>query len=58
MIIYIGVYVIVQIKPNQIVNEDGDIVDKDDEDKPDDAYDIVNGKKVRKFNFVSSDVYE
>ncbi|CAD8178366.1 unnamed protein product [Paramecium pentaurelia] len=47
-----------ECKATQMVNEEGEIVDIDEPIKPDDAYDIVDGKKVRKFNFVTSEIFE
>ncbi|CAD8076397.1 unnamed protein product [Paramecium primaurelia] len=47
-----------ECKATQMVNEEGEIVDIDEPIKPDDAYDIIDGKKVRKFNFVTSEVFE
>lgn len=41
-----------------MVNEEGEIVDINEPIKPDDAYDIIDGKRVRKFNFVTSDIFD
>ncbi|CAK91280.1 unnamed protein product (macronuclear) [Paramecium tetraurelia] len=47
-----------ECKATQMVDEDGEIVDIDEPIKPDEAYDIIDGKRVRKFNFVTSEVFE
>ncbi|CAD8105406.1 unnamed protein product [Paramecium sonneborni] len=48
----------IECKATQMVNEEGEIVDINEPIKPDDAYDIIDGKRVRKFNFVTSDIFD